>query len=233
MNRKIGMLLLMMTFTGASLAEELPGYLPTLLKSGKYQLVETFTVSEFMEGHVIASDEGRLILYSLPNGMLMEGTLLGVDGAFLSEVHKKEYLGVSQASTSKTSDYEFQQGSGDKEAVIFFDPMCPACKHLYQELIPYESEVKVTWKPVSIFNGSENTTASIFRDDNPAQAFRFMMQGGQLQPVTANQELLDAMHINMGAMRGQGLEATPSGYLIIGEGQRRYFQGANIDNIIY
>ena len=78
----------------------------------------------------------------------------------------------------KASEHEataVKLGNGPRKVYIYFDPNCPYCKMLYQELTPYigKDGLQFNWVPVGILTTtSHGKAAAILEAKDPAAALR-------------------------------------------------------------
>ena len=77
-------------------------------------------------------------------------------------------------------------GQGPSKLAVFFDPDCPWCKRLHEQLSAMDNvEVYAIMYPVeSLHAGAKSKAAAILCHSNPLQALNTIMKGGELPPVT-------------------------------------------------
>lgn len=89
--------------------------------------------------------------------------------------------------------------------LIFFDPDCPFCAHLWQSFHPWRQDFRVRWVPVAYVRPSSlGRAAAILTSPHPGQAlqqneghFQYQKHLGGLMPLFASSHSLQmAIHLN-------------------------------------
>lgn len=158
----------------------------TKATQGQAVIVQSFPGPEGLTALVIGpapgvQDQGKIIGWGLPNGLVVVGNLFDRNGRNLNDaILKTMGDGRTAPPESKSASHDIPtdklesllgsldqavamgaatlqgEASANQTLYIFFDPLCGHCKRLYKELqtpggLP--AGVKVAWLPVSILGG--------------------------------------------------------------------------------
>ncbi|MFQ5469742.1 MAG: DsbC family protein [Gammaproteobacteria bacterium] len=138
---------------------------------------------------------GSNILYADPTGSyLVVGSIYDMRTATdLTAQRKRE---VAQTVRIKWEDLPLETavkygGQGPSKLAVFFDPDCPWCKRLHEQLSALDDvEVYAIMYPVeSLHAGAKNKAAAILCHTNPLQALNTVMAGDEL-PTVSDQNCL-------------------------------------------
>jgi len=138
---------------------------------------------------------GSNILYSDPAGnYLVVGNIYDMRSATdLTAQRKRE---ITQTVKIKWEDLPLEtavkySGQGPTKLAVFFDPDCPWCKRLHEQLSALDDvEVYAIMYPVeSLHAGAKNKAAAILCHTNPLQALNTVMAGDDL-PTVSDQSCL-------------------------------------------
>ncbi len=162
---------------------------------------------------------GGNILYSDPTGnYLVVGSIYDMRSATdLTAQRKRE---VAQMVRIKWEDLPLETavkygGQGPTKLAVFFDPDCPWCKRLHEQLSALDDvEVYAIMYPVeSLHAGARNKAAAILCHSDPLQALNTVMAGEAL-PSVSNQSCLArskaAIERVEAFARSHGIHGTPT-----------------------
>ncbi len=116
-----------------------------------------------------------------------------------------------QAATS------IREGHGPVAFVVFFDPNCPYCHHLYEQMQPLLAAhpMSVKWIPVGILTMSSfGKAAALLRAHDPLAALAasengFGPAGGATAPRRATPPVAQALRTNEGLLGAGGAQGVP------------------------
>ena len=162
---------------------------------------------------------GSNILYSDPTGnYLVVGSIYDMQTATdLTAQRKRE---VAQTVRIKWEDLPLETavkygGQGPTKLAVFFDPDCPWCKRLHEQLSALDDvEVYAIMYPVeSLHAGARNKAAAILCHADPLQALNTVMAGEDL-PSVSDQSCLARSKAAIDRVeafaRSHGIHGTPT-----------------------
>lgn len=163
---------------GAAFAADMPVQIKKAVDGGM-KVVKEFDGPSGLKGWVIGKGNHNVMVFTTHDGKtLIEGLLVGSDGANLSEYYAKKYVpkpDYSKEYESLTKAASITTGSTNPKSTIyaFFDPNCIFCHLLWKELKPYEKAgLRTIWVPVAFLKPSSvGIGAAILEAKNPAAAF--------------------------------------------------------------
>lgn len=129
------------------------------------------------------------------------------------------------------------EGTGPKTLYVFFDPNCPFCHKLFEELRPYvkKHEVTVHWIPVGILTStSPGKAAAILQSKDRLKAFYQSEHdwgfndspGGGIAPLQhPSAKTLKELETNDNLLADHGLNGVPVTLFATTDGSAYYFEG--------
>lgn len=109
------------------------------------------------------------------------------------------------------------EGHGPHVVYIFFDPNCPYCHKLYEEIRPWvkEGKLQLRWIPVGILTTtSEGKAASILQAKDPLAAFyqneNHYRRGGGIEEGLATTAVQNKLQANANLLARTGFGAVPT-----------------------
>lgn len=132
---------------------------------------------------------------------------------------------------------QITEGKGAKTLYIFFDPNCPYCHKLFDELRPYvkKDEVTVHWITVGILTStSPSKAAAILQSKDRLKAFYQSEHdwnfgdtpGGGIAPLqNPSAKTRHELDINNGLLADHGLNGVPVTLFATTDGSAFYFEG--------
>lgn len=129
------------------------------------------------------------------------------------------------------------EGKGSKTLYVFFDPNCPFCHKLFEELRPYvkQNEVTIHWIPVGILTStSPGKAAAILQAKDRLKAFYQSEHdwnfgdtpGGGITPLkNPSPATRQALETNNGLLADHGLNGVPVTLFATTDGSAFYFEG--------
>lgn len=132
----------------------------------------------------------------------------------------------------------FAEGKGSRIIYVFFDPNCPYCHKLYEELRPHVKAggLEVRWVPVGIlFQTSLGKAAAILEAKSPLKAFykneadwnRGNSPFGGIKPLSKPSPTTVAkLKANAALMNEAGIDGTPATVFRGDNGKAYFFVGA-------
>ncbi|AOU97473.1 hypothetical protein BI364_05335 [Acidihalobacter yilgarnensis] len=132
---------------------------------------------------------------------------------------------------------QITEGKGAKTLYIFFDPNCPYCHKLFEELRPYvkRDEVTVHWITVGILTStSPGKAAAILQSKDRLKAFYQSEHdwnfgdtpGGGIAPLqNPSAKTRHELDINNGLLADHGLNGVPVTLFATTDGSAFYFEG--------
>lgn len=130
------------------------------------------------------------------------------------------------------------EGSGPRLMYVFFDPNCPYCHKLYEELRPYvgKHRIQVRWVPVGILTpSSAGKAAAILQGPHPLKAFYRNENdwnfgpsplGGIAPLASPAMATLAALHANAALLGSVNLDVVPVSVFRANNGKAYFFSGA-------
>lgn len=129
------------------------------------------------------------------------------------------------------------EGHGRKTLYVFFDPNCPYCHKLFEELHPYatNNEVTINWIPVGILtNTSPGKAAAILQAKHRLKAFYQSErhwhnnhdQGGNITPLQdPNAKTRRELETNDNLLTNNNLNGVPVTLFVATNNSAFYFEG--------
>ena len=211
-------------------------------------LLKTFEGPGDLTGYVMQPKQGGspIILYAQKQGAYaVYGTLIGPDGANLSEQDQEKYvtsyvadLIAAQLNTVST----FSEGSADApyQLYVLADPSCSACHYFYQNAKKQisDGQLRIQWILVGFVQpDSLAQAATIMHDKDPAKAMTenesgFDSQhekGGAKAMKDIPKDLQAKLDANMAFMHATGLSKTPTLMFYGKDGKLVFIEGAPRD----
>jgi thiol:disulfide interchange protein DsbC len=171
---------------------------------------------------IVAGDN---VLYSDPSGQyLVVGNIYDMHTATdLTAELKRSGSSVEWSSLPLATAIHYP-GTGSQKLAIFFDPDCPWCKRLYQQLSTLKDvDLYLVMYPIEgLHPDAKQKTAAILCAPEPRQALSQVMSGQALPPVT-DHACLDKATTSFKAVKtfatAHNIHGTPT--LISGDGRIR------------
>lgn len=198
----------------------------SVLTQGQGRVERTFPGPEGVQGIVIGpakgvQDQGKILAWGLPNGLIMIGNLYDRTGRNLSDVvhtEKKEWFGTASvdfwgaAERLVETRHAVAEGSGPNTVYVFTEASCTFCQKFFYEAHQdpeFLSRVRIVWIPVTR-NGSDLRTGAILSGD-----LGILSDPSREATLTKDQEeavLANTMFLKAGSSK----VATPSFLLKVG-----------------
>ena len=152
-------------------------------------------------------------------------------GEALQRAAESMFADIQQASWVR-------DGRGAHVMYVFFDPNCPYCHKLYQELRPQveRGEVELRWIPIGLLTTtSQGKAAAILEAADPSAALRrneenFSVETGSLggveEELVPRTDTLARLARNLALLRRSGLDSVPSLLFRDTRHQARFVLGA-------
>lgn len=147
------------------------------------EVVDSFAVSEELNGWVIAFDGEQRIVYTTPSGEhLLVGAVLGAGGENLTRSHHRgsiEREGGTivrlkpDAESQNVADLQrsahFRTGSIGPNVYVFYEPNCGACLE-FTRRFGERDDVVLSWVPVEFMGATSAPAAAAMLDSEDAKA---------------------------------------------------------------
>jgi len=169
--------------------------------------------------------------------ILIATTLVFISGLIFCPV---QAAGEKRARTLLHETHKASQiieGHGSKTLYIIFDPNCPYCHKLFEELHPYvvKNEVTIHWIPVGILtNTSPGKAAAILQAKNRLKAFyqsehhwnNSEDQGGRIAPLqNPSAKTRHELEANDNLLTNNNLNGVPVTLFVTTNNSAFYFEG--------
>lgn len=173
----------------------------------------------------------RLVGLLLLSLMLLAGPQL---------VQAKDQRAVAAQLMKDMTDASWiRQGDGDRIVYMFFDPNCPYCHHVYDNLKPIiknRPDLQFRWVPLGMLTDtSKGKAAAIIQAKNPLKAFQKSEKnygflnidnGGGIKPAKhISQKTENILLQNLSILQGNNLYGIPIVVFQGDDGKPFYFSG--------
>lgn len=192
-----------------------------LLKKQGIKIEREFKVSDQIDGILVKQDSSQMILYATSDGKyLLNGIITDENGKNITKMHQEQFLTLPPWSEIEDTAYITEEPLNNElidayKIFVFFDPYCPHCKTLWEELQKYRRVgLTVAWVPVAYLRPeSRDIAAYLLANENDAEVLEKLMLS-KIGNINIKAKSVEAqknrLRYNLKIMQDFGSQATPA-----------------------
>lgn len=192
-----------------------------LLKKQGIKIEREFKVSDQIDGILVKQDSSQMILYASSDGKyLINGILTDTNGKNITKMHQEQFLTLPPWRDIEDTAYITEVPLNNElidayKIFVFFDPYCPHCKTLWEELQKYRLiGLTVAWVPVAYLRPeSRDLAAYLLANEDDAELLEKLMLS-KLGNINISTKKIEAqknrLRYNLKIMQDFGSQATPA-----------------------
>lgn len=192
-----------------------------LLKKQGISVKREFKVSDSINGFLVEQDSSQMILYSTSDGKyIINGILTNANGKNITKMHQEQFLTLPPWSEIEDTAYITEIPLNEElidayKIFVFFDPYCPHCRVLWEELQKYRQiGLTIGWVPVAYLRPESREIASYILANNQSAEILEKLMLNKLGNLNIDPKVVESqknrLRYNLKIMQDFGSQATPA-----------------------